>query len=274
MRVTLKSDQERSPLAVKSAIAVRRTAETALIESPVRESRSNGRIKRAVRAWKDQSRTLRHQYERGMRAKLVNNGVVSSWLVSWASEVLNRCKVQDNGRTAFDMITQHKSKVPLVGFAERVRFQRTATSKMDYKKDDGIFLGVTDRSSTYIVGNKDGIVGSPHMMALPDDEAYDGDVAAEVNVWYVGYLKDGVLQPPSMVEARVSAKVNPDKDVIKPPGGNYVFRSTKIARNNLRRHGYTAGCPGRIAMESESGRRAMHSRGCRDRLERDRKSVV
>ena len=105
-------------------------------------------------------------------------------------------------------------------------------------------------------------------MALPDDEAYDVDMAAEVNVRYVDYLKDGVLHPPSIVEARVSAKANPDKDVIKPSGGDYVPRRAKITRKDLRRHGYTAGCPGCIAMESESGRRAMHSRECRDRLER------
>ena len=88
----------RAPL--KRALAVKRQAETAMVESPVRESKSNGRIERAIRTWRDQFRTLRHQYERRMKIKMENNGVLSSWLASWAAEVLNRYKVQDSGRTA------------------------------------------------------------------------------------------------------------------------------------------------------------------------------
>ena len=40
--MTLRSDKEASIIALEMAIAVRRKAETALIESPVRESQSNG----------------------------------------------------------------------------------------------------------------------------------------------------------------------------------------------------------------------------------------
>ena len=101
MKVTLRGDGEHSILAVKRAIAIRRGVETGLIESPVRQSKSNGKIERAIRSWRDQYRTLRHQYERRMKAKLLKNSVLSSWLASWAAEVMNRCKVQENGRTAF-----------------------------------------------------------------------------------------------------------------------------------------------------------------------------
>ena len=44
MAVTIKSDQEPAMINLKQAIAVKRKAETLLIESPVRESKSNGRI--------------------------------------------------------------------------------------------------------------------------------------------------------------------------------------------------------------------------------------
>ena len=58
MTVTLKSDQEPAMLTLKQAIAVRRKAETPLIESPVRESKANGRIERAIRSWQAQFRTI------------------------------------------------------------------------------------------------------------------------------------------------------------------------------------------------------------------------
>ena len=47
--VTIKSDQEPAMIALKQAVAIKRKAETPLIESPVRESKSNGRIERAIR---------------------------------------------------------------------------------------------------------------------------------------------------------------------------------------------------------------------------------
>ena len=42
--ITLKSDNEDSIVALKKSIALRRSAETMPIESPVRESKSNGAI--------------------------------------------------------------------------------------------------------------------------------------------------------------------------------------------------------------------------------------
>ena len=48
VKVTLKSDNEAPTIALEMAIAVRRNAGTALIESPVREYQSNCHVKRAV----------------------------------------------------------------------------------------------------------------------------------------------------------------------------------------------------------------------------------
>ena len=142
MKITIKSDQEPSILSVKNAVAVKRGCETALIESPVRESKSNGQVERAIRTWRDQYRTMRHYFEYRMKMKLDECGALSSWLTTWASEVLNKYKVQENGRTAYEMMTQHKCKHLIVGFGERVDFQHTATSKSGYKKDTGIFSGL------------------------------------------------------------------------------------------------------------------------------------
>ena len=121
-------------------MAVKRGCEIALIESPIRESKSNGQVERAVRTWRDQYRTMRHYFEYRMKVKLEKCGALSSWLTTWASEVLNKYKVHENGRTAYGMMTQHKCKHLIVGFGERVDFQHTATSKSGYKKDTGIFL--------------------------------------------------------------------------------------------------------------------------------------
>ena len=61
--ITLKSDQEPAVVDLKREIGVRRQASTAMVESPVRESKCNGAVERAVRTWQAQFRTLRHQFE-------------------------------------------------------------------------------------------------------------------------------------------------------------------------------------------------------------------
>ena len=48
-RVVLKSDQEESINTLKRAIAVKRHADTVMIKSPVRDSKSSGSFERAVR---------------------------------------------------------------------------------------------------------------------------------------------------------------------------------------------------------------------------------
>ena len=58
VKIAMKSDQEDSIKSLKRAIAVRRKVETALIESPVRDSQSNGRIENVIKRWQAQFRTL------------------------------------------------------------------------------------------------------------------------------------------------------------------------------------------------------------------------
>ena len=72
VKVTLKSDNEASIIALKAATAVCTKAETALIESPVRESQCSGHVERAVRTWRDQYRTMRHDVEHRMKRTVPN----------------------------------------------------------------------------------------------------------------------------------------------------------------------------------------------------------
>ena len=55
VKVTLRIDQEKSLLAFEDAVVMRRKAETSLVDSPVRESKSNGLVERAIRSWRETS---------------------------------------------------------------------------------------------------------------------------------------------------------------------------------------------------------------------------
>ena len=66
----MKSDQEEAIKALKRAIAIKRQAETILIESLVQDSKSNGSVERAVRTWAARVRTLRHHLESRIKVKV------------------------------------------------------------------------------------------------------------------------------------------------------------------------------------------------------------
>lgn len=282
MRITIKSDQEPSIMALKRAMVVKRAAETCLVESPVRESKSNGKVERAIRTWRDQFRTLRHYYEHRVGDKLALEGPLSSWLVSWASEVLNKYKVRDSGRTSYEIITGHRTKHVVVGFGEKIFFQHSSVDKSGFRRDVGIFLGMSERNNTFLVGNQHGVYGSSHIMRMVDDEACDKGMTAEFSRSFYDYLKDGIRQPPAMIVANGGGVSNPDPLPVEPTKGGYAPRRASITKDELRRFGYTAGCPGCLTAQLDDGlRRAPHNAACRLRMEalmsedkRDRASKI
>ena len=91
--ITLKSDQERSIVALKTAVAASRLGATTPIESPVRESQCNGAVEQAVRRWQGQLRTLKGHFEANMGKKLPVAHPLMGWLVIWAGEILLKYKV-------------------------------------------------------------------------------------------------------------------------------------------------------------------------------------
>ena len=119
-KVVIRSDQEESIVALKKAVAIKRCAETVLIESPVRDSQANGSAERAVRTWAAQVRTLRHHLEYRIRTKMSKDSALMTWLVSWAADVLYRYRIQSFGRTSYDYVTGHKGTQPKAIFGENI----------------------------------------------------------------------------------------------------------------------------------------------------------
>ena len=88
-KVVLKSDQEPSMLSLKKAVAIARQGETCPIESPVRESKSNGAMERTIRTWQGQLRTLRSSLEAKLGVRLPAEHVLTEWMCLWTAEVLS-----------------------------------------------------------------------------------------------------------------------------------------------------------------------------------------
>ena len=144
-KITLKSDQEPSVVALKRAVAAARSGETVPIESPVRASKSNGKMEGAIGIWQGQVRTIKHFTESRLKRRIVIDGVLFSWLVPFCAEIMNKYKVGADGRTAYEKITGHKCRHQVVGFAEAVDFILETDKKNVHKadsSDEGHFLWV------------------------------------------------------------------------------------------------------------------------------------
>ena len=69
-KMTFKTDQEPSIVALKKAVAAAQTGETVPTESPVRASQSNGMMESAIGAWLGQLRTIKHYTEEKMKKRI------------------------------------------------------------------------------------------------------------------------------------------------------------------------------------------------------------
>ena len=116
--LTLKSDQEPAMMSLKRAVALRRQAETPLVESPVRESKANGKIERAIRKWQGQLRTLRHHLEHRLGTKIDNSSALMERLIVWTADILTKYAIHPNGRTSYEMYSQHACKHLIMSFGE------------------------------------------------------------------------------------------------------------------------------------------------------------
>ena len=143
-KVTMKSDQEVSVVALKRAVAAARIGETVPIESPVRASKSNGRMEGAIGIWQGQVRTIKHYTEAKMKKRIEIDGVLFSWLVPFCADVMSKYRVRSDGRTAYERITGHKCRHHVIGFAESVEFMLETDKEHQHKADrmmTGIFVG-------------------------------------------------------------------------------------------------------------------------------------
>ena len=94
-----------------------------MIESPVRVSKAKGKIERAFRTFQSQLRTLRCRLEDRIHCKVPKGSPMMSWLINFTSDVLNRYKIQPNGRTNFEMTTGHRFKQATCVFAEKAHYK-------------------------------------------------------------------------------------------------------------------------------------------------------
>ena len=141
VKITMKSDQEPSILALKRAVATARTGETVPIEPPVRSSKSNSKMEGAIGIWQGQVRTIEHFTEHKFKKRMEVDGVIYSCLVPFCADIMNQYNIGSDGRTAYEKIMGHKCKQVAIGFAEVVDYSLEPSKGHMHKADTRLMKG-------------------------------------------------------------------------------------------------------------------------------------
>ena len=130
-RIITKTDQEASIIQLQQEVAKqRKDGGTALENSRVGDSDSNGRIERAIRDIKGMIRTLRSSIEEKTSKPIRLDDTIVPWIIRHAGYVITRCKVGSDGKTALQRMKGRKTHTPWVPFGESVLFKLPKVPKM------------------------------------------------------------------------------------------------------------------------------------------------
>ena len=172
-----------------------------MIESPVRDSKSNGSVERAVRTWAAQVRTLRHHLESRLRMKVPRTSALMTWLVAWSADVINRYKIRSSGRTSYEHITGHRGLQAITAFGEKVMFKyttdKTKWNKMETEWGTGYFIGINSRTTVYFIAEGSGIFWTTSIRRHQDDKAYDPEIVKDVTILHGDYTMHGDKSTPT-----------------------------------------------------------------------------
>ena len=112
-KICIRHDRESSLLAIRDAIAQKRTAPIVPLDVPVRESKSNGNMERAIRTWQNSFRTVKEGLQEKLNREIPINSIIAEWISWWASELINRVRKNKFGRTAYQMVMGRDLARPL-----------------------------------------------------------------------------------------------------------------------------------------------------------------
>ena len=123
-QVTLKSDQEPAFVDVLKGIAYLRGSRGTLLEhSPVADSQSNGFIERGIRSVEEMTRVLLFDLSSRVGSPISVHFPVFSWIVEHATDILNKCHVASDGKSAYERLKKRQHRRVLLPFGTAVMFR-------------------------------------------------------------------------------------------------------------------------------------------------------
>ena len=185
-RIIVKNDQENSANDVAREVARCRASDygTAVENSNVGDSNSNGTIERSIQDFEGQARTLRSALEERIAVPVRLNSPVIPWLVRHAACLITRCRIRPSGRTSYELMKGRRSNALLAEFGEVVHFKIPKTQHMPGKFEDvwseGLWLGFNMRSAEHFIGTDVGVFRVSTVKRKPEDARWSAERIASL----------------------------------------------------------------------------------------------
>ena len=269
VKIGIKIDAARELREYRRLVAAKRSKPTIPLDVPVRESKGNGAVEKAVRTWTGQFRTLKCHLEGELMTKIDKKHPILQWMAWWAASLLCRVPVKMHGRTVFEYITGHKMKTPITCFGESVLYRKKRhigeLNKLDSEWSDGVFLGISGNTPLALIGTENGIVRTRDYRTRPEGpERWNKDLISKFNTTFQEYIVPSTEVPSSVVIQ------DPLGQPVAPPDAADLphVRRMRLDKGDFIDHGYTAGCGGCIALQRGLGVSRNHTEQCRSRMEK------
>ena len=130
---------------------------------PEGDHMTNGRFEMAVRRVKRQCRTLRISAEHNTSVRIADDSPSLSWLPRFAAQVINKLRIDKDGKTSELRRTGRRWRKPMAQLGEKVWLRKIGedgVSSFASRMTQGIFVGHRDRTRTVLCTTKNGVVRS------------------------------------------------------------------------------------------------------------------
>ena len=164
--------------------------------------------------------------------------------------------------TPYERLKGKKPSRRLVKVAEKLDFQELRTTgfaNSEARFQEGIFLGVRDKSDECTVWTPQGLKRARTVRRKPEDEKWDAEAVSQIDV--TPFLE--AIRPAAPRPTIDEGRANADEQVGRGPR----VRRCRLYPSDFADFGHTRGCVGCEAMIYKRGYHRKHSETCRERIE-------
>ena len=165
-------------------IAKRGNAPTILVNRPVGDSQSNGRVENAIKKVRNMVKTILSSLVSRWGIRVARDHPVYPWV--FAADLMTRCAhVGDLGKTAVQLIRGSKSSRNIAQFGEKILYRPLKLSghhrgNMEDTFLDGIFLGMRLRPDEILIGTTRGVIKTRTLRRRVEEEQCDNEFAMSI----------------------------------------------------------------------------------------------
>ena len=167
-----------------------------LERSPAADSQSNGFIERGIRSLEEMTRVILFDLPSRVGSPISVHSPVFPWIVEHATDILNKCHVASDGKSAYERLKRRQHRGVLWPFGTAVTFRvagKVPGGVMTERWHLGTWLGKRFHTEERIVARKGNglVIRSRAVKAMPEETTMDDLDAINGSPWaFYGVLRD------------------------------------------------------------------------------------